>query len=63
MYIYVSYIQYYNVPYPPCVIPSLTDPQGDKQVTSLLTVNAKNLMTAVGEVLKTTESALLKVPK
>ena len=39
-----------------------TDPEGDKEATKLLTVNAENLMTAVGVVLNTTESALIKVP-
>ena len=39
-----------------------TDPEADKEATRLLTVNAENLMTAVGVVLNTTESALIKVP-
>ena len=39
-----------------------TDPEADKESTRLLTVNAENLMTAVGVVLNTTESALIKVP-
>ena len=39
-----------------------TDPEADKEATRLLTVNAENLMIAVGVVLNTTESALIKVP-
>ena len=38
------------------------DPEADKEATRLLTVNAENLMTAVGVVLNTTESALITVP-
>ena len=38
-----------------------TDPEADQEATRLLTVNAENLMTAVGVVLNTTESALIKV--
>ena len=41
---------------------NFTDPEADKEATRLLTVNAENLMTAVGVVLNTTESALIKVP-
>ena len=41
---------------------SFTDPETDKEATRMLTVNAENLMTAVGVVLNTTESALIKVP-
>ena len=40
----------------------ITDLEADKEATRLLTVNAENLMTAVGVVLNTTESALIKVP-
>ena len=39
-----------------------TGPEADKEATRLLTVNAENLMTSVGVVLNTTESALIKVP-
>ena len=39
-----------------------TDLEADKEATRLLTVNGENLMTAVGVVLNTTESALIKVP-
>lgn len=41
---------------------NFTDPEANEEITTLLTVNAKNLMTAVSEVIKATEGALIKVP-
>ena len=38
-----------------------TDPETHKEATRLLTVNTENLMTTVGVVLNTPESALIKV--
>ena len=39
-----------------------TDPEANKESTRKVTENAENLMTAVSEVLNTTESAFLKAP-
>ena len=46
-----------------CTFFKFTDPEVNKKSTGLVTVNAENLMTAVHEVLKATESAFIKVPQ
>ena len=64
VYVYMYFIL--SIIYIPC-LPCLyfldfTDPEGNKESTGLVTDNARNLMTAVGEVLNATESAFIKVP-
>ena len=53
----------FYVPSLPCLcFPDFTDPGANKESINLVTENAENLMTAVGEVLNATESAFITVP-